>query len=225
LFTPLLQRIFISLSEPITGTDDQVQLTDLRKEFLNFILIILNNDLCSVLVSETNRAQFDNMLRAIEHYAKETSDPSTEKIAFNLISKMSFVFGPLATLPAQGPKSTIGIAGANPPQQQPLQGFEALMNQRFSLLCWEVPKQQGFNIKDAQSKIVLGEVAQLQKMLYFKLGETFIEGLRAGVFPQMGVNRGVEEYCNAVRSMEGKEFKGFFQVCYPLFFGRGKKPA
>ena len=56
LFTPLLQRVFASLSEEVTGTDDQVQLTDLRKEFLNFILIILNNDLGQVLVSEGKRA-------------------------------------------------------------------------------------------------------------------------------------------------------------------------
>jgi exportin-T len=52
LLTPLLQRIFSSLSEPVTGTDDQVQLTDLRREFLNFTLTILNNDLGQVLVSE-----------------------------------------------------------------------------------------------------------------------------------------------------------------------------
>jgi exportin-T len=52
LLTPLLQRIFSSLSEPVTGTDDQVQLTDLRREFLNFTLTILNNDLGQVFVSE-----------------------------------------------------------------------------------------------------------------------------------------------------------------------------
>ena len=52
LLTPLLQRVFVSLSEPVTGTDDNVQLTELRKEFLNFILVILNNDLGQVMVSE-----------------------------------------------------------------------------------------------------------------------------------------------------------------------------
>lgn len=52
LLTPLLQRVFGSLSEPGTGTDDQIQLTELRRDFLNFILVILNNDLGTVLVSE-----------------------------------------------------------------------------------------------------------------------------------------------------------------------------
>ncbi|KAF8531197.1 armadillo-type protein [Trichophaea hybrida] len=210
LFTPLLQRVFVSLSEPVNGTDDHVQLTDLRREFLNFILIILNNDLGQVLFSEANRDQFETVLKAIEHYAKETSDPATEKIAFNLLNKMSFVFGPATGLPPTN-KAAIGVAGVNPPQQQPLSGFENLMNQRFSMLCWEVPYSSGFNPKDAQAKIVLGEVASLQKMLYFKLGEAFLESLRGAIFPRIGVNRGVEEYCDAVRRMEGKEFKGFFQ--------------
>jgi exportin-T len=150
-------------------------------------------------------------LKAIEHYAKETSDPATEKIAFNLLNKMSFVFGPATGLPPIN-KATIGVAGVNPPQQQPLSGFENLMNQRFSMLCWEVPYSSGFNPKDAQAKIVLGEVASLQKMLYFKLGEAFLESLKGAIFPRIGVNRGVEEYCDAVRRMEGKEFKGFFQA-------------
>jgi exportin-T len=62
LFTPLLQRVFVSLSEPVTGTDDHVQLTDLRREFLNFILIILNNDLGQVLVSEGKKTALDLLL-------------------------------------------------------------------------------------------------------------------------------------------------------------------
>ncbi len=51
LLTPLLQRVFAGISEPITGTDDEIQLAELKREFLNFLLVILNNDLASVLVS------------------------------------------------------------------------------------------------------------------------------------------------------------------------------
>lgn len=162
-----------------------------------------------------NRNQFDTVLKAIEHYAKETSDPVTEKMAFNLLNKMSFVFGPATGVPPTN-GATVGLAGVNPPQQQPLSGFENLMNQRFSMLCWEVAYLPGINPKDAQSKIVLGEVASLQKMLYFKLGEAFLMSLKSAVFPQLGVNRGVDEYCDALRRLEGKEFKKFFHVS-PFF--------
>lgn len=52
LMTPLLGRIFASLGEETTGTDDALELADLRKEYLSFLLCVLNNDLGNVLISE-----------------------------------------------------------------------------------------------------------------------------------------------------------------------------
>ena len=54
LLTPLLQRVFAELTEPTTGTDDEIQLTELRREYLNLLLAIFNNELASVLVSNGN---------------------------------------------------------------------------------------------------------------------------------------------------------------------------
>jgi exportin-T len=51
LLTPLLQRVFVALAEETTGTDDEIQLAELRREYLQFLLVILNQDLGSVLVS------------------------------------------------------------------------------------------------------------------------------------------------------------------------------
>lgn len=53
LLTPLLQRIFAALAEPTGGTDDEIQLAELRREYLQFVLVILNHDLGSVLVSNS----------------------------------------------------------------------------------------------------------------------------------------------------------------------------
>lgn len=52
LLTPLLQRVFAGIGEPVNGTDDAIQLAELKREYLNFLLIILNNNLENVLVSE-----------------------------------------------------------------------------------------------------------------------------------------------------------------------------
>ena len=52
LLTPLLQRVFRSISEAATGTDDEIQLAELKREYLAFMTVILNNGLESVLVSE-----------------------------------------------------------------------------------------------------------------------------------------------------------------------------
>lgn len=52
LLTPFLQRVFAGLAEPVAGTDDEIQLTELKREYLGFLLVILNNGLESVFVSE-----------------------------------------------------------------------------------------------------------------------------------------------------------------------------
>lgn len=52
ILTPLLQRVFAGMAEPATGTDDEIQLAELKREYLCFLLVILNNNLEAVLVSE-----------------------------------------------------------------------------------------------------------------------------------------------------------------------------
>lgn len=52
LLTPFLQRVFSGIADPTTGTDDEIQLAELKREYLNFLLAVLNNDLGAVIISE-----------------------------------------------------------------------------------------------------------------------------------------------------------------------------
>ena len=58
LLTPFLQRVFSGIAEPVSGTDDEIQLAELKRAYLGFLLIILNNDLGSVLVSTSMLTSF-----------------------------------------------------------------------------------------------------------------------------------------------------------------------
>ena len=49
--SPVLQRIFTALAVVPSGTDDEIQLAELRREYLNFIVVVLNQGLGSVFVS------------------------------------------------------------------------------------------------------------------------------------------------------------------------------
>ena len=49
---PLLERLLGAINMPIEGTDDEVFLAELRREYLNFLLIMLNNGLESVFTSD-----------------------------------------------------------------------------------------------------------------------------------------------------------------------------
>lgn len=58
LLTPFLQRVFSGIADPTTGTDDEIQLAELKREYLNFLLAVLNNDLGAVIISERKSCYF-----------------------------------------------------------------------------------------------------------------------------------------------------------------------
>ncbi len=74
LLTPFLQRVFTGIGEPAAGTDDEIQLAELKREYLNFLLIILNNDLASVLVSESKSCPLFSSL-ILTHMLMAISQP------------------------------------------------------------------------------------------------------------------------------------------------------
>ncbi|EEH42880.2 exportin-T [Paracoccidioides brasiliensis Pb18] len=224
LLTPFLQRVFAGISDPTTGTDDEIQLAELKREYLNFLLMILNNNLGTVIISSTNQPIFETVLSTIEHFARDVDDFPTAKMAFLVLSRMSSLWGgPDINQPAAN-------GNANTTPQPALPGFAQFMITRFSPLCWSLPMTPSFNSKDAQAKQVLGEAAALQKVIYSKTGQEYIDYLRGRELPGMGMGSDlVNEYVGSLEHLDVKGFRQFFQVwasppgstvCYflPSFF-------
>lgn len=188
LLTPLLQRVFGGLREPISGTDDEIQLAELRREYLTFLGIILNNDLGGVLVSEANQGFFEELLGSILALATEIDPDSgnlpASKIAFSLLTKMATVWGgpDVATI-SENP-TTLGSPSPAIP------GFDQLiLIDRFHSACWQVLLNEQFRPSaDAQTKQVLNEIAGLEQAIYLKTGEGFIRHLQSTLFAQLSIN-------------------------------------
>ena len=216
ILTPLLQRVFAGIAEPATGTDDEIQLAELKREYLSFLLVILNNNLEAVLVSEgmlsldvrllynladlgaANQAGFATVISTIEHLAKDASDFPTAKLAFTVLTKMVMTWG--------GPDTQAGSP------QPTLPGFDRFMIERFSPLCWALPSQTNFDPKDAQGRQAMGEAAGLQKAIYSKTGEEYLSFLRNSELSSMGMDAGtVDDYLRALSNSDTKAFKQFFQ--------------
>ncbi|KAI0390814.1 Exportin-T [Xylariaceae sp. FL0594] len=211
LLTPLLQRVFGGLREPISGTDDEIQLAELRREYLTFLGVILNNDLGGVLVSETNQGFFEELLGSILSLAVEV-DPASgnlpaSKIAFSLLTKMTMVWGgpDVATISAN--PSTLGSPSPVIP------GFDQLiLIDRFHTTCWQVMANGNFRPSaDAQTRQVLNEIAGLEQAIYLKTGERFIHHLRSTLFPQLGVN-GDDFLRSMTTSSDKKTFAKYLQT-------------
>jgi exportin-T len=186
LLTPLIQRVFAGLNEPITGTDDAIQLAELRREYLTFIQVILNNDLGSVLVSETNQSFFEPVVSSITGLARDvTSDTGNlpaSRLAFSVITIMANLWGGPNVVELGKPSAAIAPSPAFP-------GFDRYLIDTFHPVCWEVLYQPHFRpAQDAQAKQVLNEIAGLEQAIYTKTGDMFLQHLQQSFFPALGVD-------------------------------------
>ncbi|KAG8526816.1 uncharacterized protein KY384_008245 [Bacidia gigantensis] len=231
LLTPLLQRVFSGIAEAATGTDDEIQLAELKREYLSFLTTVLNNDLEAVLVSEgkvnrmssqcsyanigkVNQPTFSLVISTIEHLARDVSDYPTAKLALNVLTRMVSTWGGPDIVP-QLPTTKPGTL-PNGEGKSRLEGFDQFMMTRFSPLCWAIPSNSYFDSKDAQGRQVLTEAAALQKAIYSKCGQDYSTYLRNIELSGMGMNnQSIEEYLNALNSMDLRGFQQYFKVSQP----------
>ncbi|EPS43840.1 hypothetical protein H072_2067 [Dactylellina haptotyla CBS 200.50] len=214
LLTPLCGKVFQITTQPTTGTDDQLETAELKREYLTFLSTILNSDLSEIFMSPANQPNFQNLLQTVEHFAKDVSDPLVERMAIALMARMSSVWGgpeiPETVLP-EDKKKPQAAAKANNLPQEPVPGFDRFMI-TFSEISWGVPANPAFNAKDAQSRLVLGEVATLQKVIYGRTGSNFVTYLQGTYFPSINFpEQAAEEYLLALQQLDHKKFKKFFQ--------------
>jgi exportin-T len=208
LLTPLLERVFGGLSEPVTGTDDEIQLQELRREYLSFIQIILNNELGGVLVSTTNQPIFESLVSSIINLARTITHENlaASRIGFSVLSKMASQWGgPDVAKIAENP---LVPEGASSPV---IQGFDVFMINNFHGACWEVLQNADFKpFNDAQAKQVLSEIAGLEQAIYTKTGDLFIQRLQTVTFPQIGVD-GTEFLRSLTTSTDRRAFATYLQ--------------
>lgn len=211
LLTPLLQRVFAGLAEPVTGTDDEIQLAELRREYLTFVQIILNNDLGSVLVSDSNQNFFEPLIISVTTLAKTvtngTGNLAASRLAFSVITRMADLWGGpnVAFLSRAQP-----ISSSLPPSPA-FPGFDRFLIERFHPICWEVLREPEFRpASDAQAKQVLNEVAGLEQTIYIKTGDMFLQHLQNSFFPAMGID-GSDFIKYMTTSTDRKGLAGYLQ--------------
>ena len=208
LLTPLLRRVLAGLAEPVHGTDDEIQLGELRREYLSFVQVILNNDLASVLVSETNQGFFDVLLVSVESLAKMvgqgTGHLAASRLAFSILQKMAVLWGgPDIVTPSPNPPSS------TPPPNPAFPGFDQFLINRFDPVVWDVLKNPDFKPgSDAQALLVMKEIAGLEQTIWCKTGSLFVDHLQRNIFPAMGFD-GNEFLRSMMTSTDRKAFSNF----------------
>ena len=187
LLTPLLQKVFAGLSTPTAGTDDEIQLKELKLQYLNLLLVIMNNELGSVLVSPTNQGTFDPFISTIKHFSQDPSDPGNARLALGVLNRMSAIWG--------GPDISVGSMDSAAPA---LPGFDGFMLSQLAPLPWSLISAPGFNAGDAQIRSVLQEAAGMQWTILRKTGSPYREQL-ASELRGLGANEdGIQSYLASI---------------------------
>ena len=206
LLAPLLQRVFAALAEPTTGTDDEIQLTEIKNHYVSFLLVILSNDLGQVLVSNENQATFETVITTLQHFSSDISDLPAARMAFSAMARMVMTWG--------GPDLPATAGGAALAEPQPLlPGFDRFAIERFSPLVWALPSNEKFNPRDAQARQVLSEAAGMAKTIYLKTGQQYLNYLQSTELLGLGWNEStMQGYLEALVTSDLKKFRQYFQV-------------
>lgn len=239
LLTPLLQRVFAHLSEPTAGTDDAIDLAELRREYLNFISVVFQNDTASVFLSScksttslfcrdistktsvANQGNLENLIASIEVFAKDISDLPTVKVALIVLNEIASRWGGSRSEPPSSPTqptsptspttSTFSSAPASVAAAIP--GFDRFMIERFTAVSWSLPTNPAFDHRDAQTRQIVMEIATLQKTIFQKTGQEYITYLQDMYFPGMQLDKAAaSEYLQALQTKDLKGFRQFFVV-------------
>ncbi|KAI8097196.1 armadillo-type protein [Halteromyces radiatus] len=194
LLLPLVKRVFDFLNTTPSGTDEAILLLELRKAYLNFIVSLFNADLEGVLVSERNISHLNTILQTILHFSKDNSDPTTQKMAFGVFLKLVTSFASTAQQPTVA------------------HGFDQFVYNELIPTTFSVPMNNAFNVADGQSMLVFGEITAIQKTLYSKQGNDYVEYMMNVFFPSIQCPRETaERYCQAIQQYDAKQFKKYYQ--------------
>lgn len=212
LISPFVNRMIIVLGEctkeASTGSTDAILLKrNLRKAFLHFIFNLLNNNMGAILVTENNTMAFSNIMECIFLFSSDMDDPQVQKLAISTLSKMLPIYGDGEVKPDPASTDT-EIFGKG----MIVNGFnDQFVFEQYTRVCWELPSKPGFNIRDAQTRLVVSEAAALQRAIYERKGPVYVTYLSGQYFPSIGLPDDMaQDYLNNLSQLASKDFKKYF---------------
>ncbi|KAM0750236.1 Exportin-T [Meredithblackwellia eburnea MCA 4105] len=206
LLLPVFNRVFYFLKLPISGTDDMIQHSNLRRAYFSFILSITSANMQEVFYSEKNKPHLQDVLQSITHYIATDSLAPDQRYGFLVLTKLLSIWVETYRPPTAPP----AVNGAPP---SPVPGFEQFLYSHAVALCFKVPLMPSFDYSDAQSFQVIGEISTFLKQLYQKRGAEFVEFMTKSLLPSIQCPpQAGEVFMKALREApDGKQFKKFAQ--------------
>ncbi|CUM64227.1 uncharacterized protein PRCAT00001821001 [Priceomyces carsonii] len=207
LLSPLVQKIFEMLNK---HSEDEQLIPDLvrdkyslKKSFMAFISVIIFNHSSSLLVTETNKKIFPEIIKSLFEYAYDLSETSVSKLAISQLINIVNVFGNGGKI--QDPEDKFS---ENLPA---VEGIDAFLMERVIQLSFELPFQRAeFDLKDAQYRLIGQEISLLLKTYQQKKGDEYLNYL-SNYLTTMGLSQSLmSEFGTNLVELDQKAFKKYF---------------
>ncbi|KAK6201622.1 armadillo-type protein [Scheffersomyces amazonensis] len=204
LLTPLVNKIYEILAT--TGSDDQHIISDkyqLKRAFLNFLSSIVINNSSSLLVTETNKQKFPEIVTGLFEYAYDLNETTVSKLAITQLINIVNIFGDKGKISDKEDKYGQSLPA--------IDGIEEFLMSKVTQLSFELPFQkQEFDLKDAQYRLMGQEIALLLKTFQQRKNDEFTNYL-SNYLTNMGLSQDLtNDFCTNLVSSDIKQFKKYF---------------
>lgn len=204
LIGPLNTYIAGLLSQPVSGTDDQVTHMDTKRAYLNLLNNIMSSKLHDVLISERNKGQLESLLTSMQRLIEDFSDPTSQKAAFQFL-------GRCITTWACSPSSVAQNGDAHPPSEI-LPWLERFLYDQLIPSTFAILSSPQFNLKDGQMLVVLQEICNFLQAISKARGQESLDFLVNRFLPaQNWPQEAALEFTAKLRDLDNKSFKRYLQ--------------
>ncbi|KAH8916215.1 hypothetical protein BT69DRAFT_1314090 [Atractiella rhizophila] len=214
LILPLFQRVVYFLNQPINGTDDKVQQSELRRAQFGLINMIINSHLHEVFVSPTNRPQFEEILKTTIHFISTNSLPPDQKQGFLVLRNFTTIWvEPISPEAEENSKSITKFNNTKAlPTSTPIPGLHNFFYEHAVPVAVGLPKRMAADYSDAGTYDVIGEIYFFLRQLFLKRGEEVSQLLLTRVLPAAGFtpDQAKEFVQNVTQNKEYRKFKTYY---------------
>lgn len=207
-FTPLSSKTFQLLNDK--GENEVYELmpdvirekSSLKKAYIGLLIHLTQNNISSLLVTETNKSNLPVILEFLLREANDLNDLQVAKLALNALSVFANIFGN-DTVNDPKDKYNTGLR---------IEGISSFLLENLVKSSFQIPFQNGkFDIKDAQYRFIADEIANILKTLFTIKNQELVTYLREVYFPQIQLPTNVgDDLIQNLINLDIKDFKKYF---------------
>eukprot|EP00249_Psilotum_nudum_P020366 c27671_g3_i1 orf=86-3106(+) len=200
LFPFVVSRIFVMLPKdtipdgPGSNTEEIRELQEIQRVYFSFLQAIISNELSSVLFAPQSKPLLNDVIQSILDASCSHKDMLVRKICVQLFIKLI--------------RDWCGTFN-----DDEVPGFCQFIIETFApKCCMYSVLDRSFNLRDANTLSLFGEIVAVQKVIYEKCGDNFLIHQATKVLP--GANcppNMAEQYCLHIRHSDLKELKSFYK--------------